>query len=309
MKSKLQKKLTQQAERLFMNNFNGIGKAKTKTSELLHGRRSIKEQARIVGKAASDLNLKNLKLLTPIMAQEYLTTCRDKGLCQKYLSTIKCSLQRALFKHENNTLTRVIAFDRKKIPLTDKNRAYTNEQIRLIMTSMNDKAKLSTLIAVNAGLRVEELLTIRRLDEATVSSSRSWSSKRFIGREEGVRYILTGKTGLRREILISKDIAELMENTRLTQPKTIIDRKHSFVINYDLLGGKRLSDAFSRASIKTLGWSNGAHGLRFTYAQNRMDNELINFTDSEAKLIISQELGHFREEITDRYLEPYSKRT
>ncbi|WP_394230540.1 integrase [Shewanella colwelliana] len=308
MKNKQQKKLTDLAERLLKNNFNGIGKPKTKGSLLLHSRRTIKEQARIIGKAATDLNLKNLKLLTPTMAQDYLTHCRDKGCCQKYLSTIKCSLQRVLFKHENNKLTRVIALERKEIPLTDKNRAYTNEQIRFIMTAMNDRAKLSTLIAVDAGLRVEELLTIRRTNEASASKSRKWSDLRFSGRKEGVRYIVTGKNGLRREVLISKDIAELMETKRLVQPKTIIDRGHPFAINYDLLGGKRLTDAFYRASKKTLGWNHGAHGLRFTYAQNRIDKELTNFTESEANLILSQELGHFREEITKRYLAPYSKR-
>lgn len=308
MKNKTQKKLTQQAEKLFKRNFNGIGKSKIKGSTLLHGRRTLREQIRIVGKAASDLNITNLKQLTPFMAQHYLNQCRDNGLSQKYLSTIKCSLERALFKHENSKLTRVIATPRKTVPLTDKNRAYTHAQIKMIMGNMDDRAKLSTLIAVNAGLRVEELLTIRRTDEAKASDSRVWSEHRFAGREEGIRYIVTGKNGLSREVLINKDLAALMETKRLSSPKTIQDRKESFTIHYELLGGKRFTDAFYYASNKALGWSHGAHGLRFTYAQNRMDNELAKFPYKEAKLILSQELGHFREEITDRYLNPYAKK-
>ncbi|MFA0098407.1 integrase, partial [Vibrio splendidus] len=73
----------------------------------------------------------------------------------------------------------------------------------------------------------------------------------------------------------------------------------------DVLGGERFSSAFSKASKEALGWSHGAHGLRFSYAQRRMDEELLELPYTEGKEVVSQELGHFREEITERYIEPY----
>ncbi|PSU45783.1 integrase [Photobacterium frigidiphilum] len=309
-KDRYKEKLSQQANRFFHKHYYGLKTQKIKDSPLIHGRRTLREQIRIVGKAAYDMKVSRLKQITPEMAQTYLNNSRDKGLSHKYLSTIKCSLERLIFLNDSkNKLTPVIALPRKEVPLTDRNRAYTPSQIRLILDNLNDRGKLSVLIALNAGLRVEELLTIRRKDEATVSTSRMWSNKRFTGREDGVRYIVTGKNGLRREVMLDKHLAECMETKRLINPQAIIDRGEPFIIHYDLLGGKRFSEAFSKASYKALNWSHGAHGLRFTYAQNRIDNQLVNIQYNEAKLILSQELGHFREHITDRYIEPYrSKR-
>ncbi|MCG9540209.1 hypothetical protein L1D25_13455 [Vibrio parahaemolyticus] len=58
---------------------------------------------------------------------------------------------------------------------------------------------------------------------------------------------------------------------RLESPLQIYDRKQPFKV----LGGERFSSAFSKASKEALGWSHGAHGLRFSYAQRRMDEELL----------------------------------
>ena len=307
MKQNRQKdKLTDQARRFFNAKYNGMNQKKEKGTLLLHGRRTLNEQIRIVGKAAFDMNVKRLKHITPEMAQTYLSHCKDKGLTQKYLSTIKRSLERIVYaKEPEKKLEHVVAISKTIVSLTDKDRAYSNEQIIAIMNNLSSQAKLSTLIAYNAGLRVEELLTIRRTNESSSSPNRVWNNNRFTGRSDGVRYIVTGKNGLKREEMLDKELAIHMEQYRLNTPKIILDRKEPFMINYDLLGGKRFSAAFSEASYKILGWSHGAHGLRFSYAQRRMDKELLHMKYSEAKLIVSQELGHFREYITERYIDPY----
>lgn len=74
-------------------------------------------------------------------------------------------------------------------------------------------------------------------------------------------------------------------------------------LDYDISGGKKWSNSFSAASKRALGWTHGAHGLRHTYAQDRM-NELqkIGFNYLETLGIVSQELGHFRPDITEIYL-------
>lgn len=73
--------------------------------------------------------------------------------------------------------------------------------------------------------------------------------------------------------------------------------------HYEIAGGKNWSNSFSAASKRELGWSHGAHGLRHSYAQNRMDElQQQGFLYQEALEIVSQEMGHFRASITEVYL-------
>ncbi len=304
--NKKRNKLHDQAIRFFHHHYFGVGKPKTKDSRLIHGRRTYAEQIRIVSKAAYDLNVKKLKHITPEMAQNYLSQRRDNGLSQKYLSSIKIALERVVFiKTPKQRLERVEAKAKNSRTLEDRDRAYSNDQLHTILKHLSPQAQLSVLLTYNAGLRAEELLTLQRRDEAEPSTSRTWNKERFSNREAGTLYIVTGKNGLKREVMIEKELANTLESLRYDSPKLIYDRKQPFMINYNVLGGKRFSDAFSKASYQALGWSHGAHGLRFSYAQRRIDNELIHLPYQDAKLIVSQELGHFREEITERYIEPY----
>lgn len=48
--------------------------------------------------------------------------------------------------------------------------------------------------------------------------------------------------------------------------------------------------------------SSGAHGLRHSYAQTRYEELANHYARHEVLTIISQELGHFREDITEVYL-------
>ena len=164
--------------------------------------------------------------------------------------------------------------------------------------------QLSTEIAFNAGLRAFELLTIQKPNEASPSSHREWRDDLFKGRE-GVPYIVTGKGGLSRTVLLSHELSQRLEERRLAQPRVVEDRHSKKVTQfYDISGGHKFSRSFSKASTKALGWSNGAHGLRFSYAQRRMINRIQNGSYEDAKYIVSQEMGHFRPDITERYLKP-----
>ncbi|MDF5425801.1 site-specific integrase, partial [Vibrio parahaemolyticus] len=49
-------------------------------------------------------------------------------------------------------------------------------------------------------------------------------------------------------------------------------------------------------------WSTGAHGLRHSYAQERMSELQKNMTYEKALEVVSQEMGHFRPDITEVYL-------
>lgn len=98
-------------------------------------------------------------------------------------------------------------------------------------------------------------------------------------------------------------MAERLEQTRLAIPKAIKDRNVNHLQRYQIGGGHQWSRSFHAASNRALGWSRGAHGVRHSYAQQRM-TELQNqgLTRLDALEIVSQEMGHFRPEITLTYL-------
>ena len=85
--------------------------------------------------------------------------------------------------------------------------------------------------------------------------------------------------------------------------KTVYDRDIGYRTQYDIGGGQNWSNSFSAASNRELGWSNGAHGLRHEFAQERMNAlQGAGYEYKEALEIVSQEMGHFRPEITEVYL-------
>ncbi len=180
-------------------------------------------------------------------------------------------------------------------------RAYTPDQIDLICTSQSNKNALATRIAYAAGLRAHEIYTLRRVNERP-ADTRPVTEYKFKGRE-GITYTVHGKGGLIREVLIPKPLSQQLEALRLETPKLITDRKVHIQCHYDINGGQRWSSSFTKAAKRVLGWSEGAHGVRHAYAQERMDELQSRYLDREIALeTVSQELGHFRPSITEVYL-------
>jgi integrase len=121
-----------------------------------------------------------------------------------------------------------------------------------------------------------------------------------------VEYVTTGKGGLSRSIMLSFETSKLLERHRLVEPVYIKDRGVRYEKSYSpagVSGGAAWSTSFSRASVAALGWSCGGHSLRHTFVENRMITltEQLNYEYHDAKLLISQELGHFREDILIYY--------
>ncbi|GGW98150.1 hypothetical protein GCM10007391_35070 [Alteromonas halophila] len=114
---------------------------------------------------------------------------------------------------------------------------------------------------------------------------------------------MQGKGGLVRNVLIPTHLAERLENQRFKQPVTIVDRQINYLQRYDIGAGKKWSDSFSRASKRALFFSTGGHGLRHSYAQERMaELNQLGFARTVALQTVSQEMGHFRSQITEVYL-------
>ena len=180
-------------------------------------------------------------------------------------------------------------------------RSYTSEQIAIIASHQSEKNQLATRIAYNAGLRSHELFSLREW-RYREPSARPASVKKFMGRG-GVSYTVQGKGGLLREVKIASELAEILESRRLAEPVTVTDRGIHYQQCYAISAGQAWSRSFSNASTRALGWSAGSHGTRHSYAQERMA-ELQDYGCSydESLEVVSQEMGHFRAEITKTYL-------
>ncbi len=181
-------------------------------------------------------------------------------------------------------------------------RSYTVAQVERIASAQSEKNSLATQIAHDAGLRAHELLTLRPAAERPASTHRQWNKERFTGRT-GQLYTVKGKGGLIREVMMSKNLANRLEEKRLAEPKQVTDRGVHITKYYGIGGGRAWSQSFSAASKRALGFSNGAHGLRHSYAQNRMrELQASGMTYDEAKATVAQEVGHFAKDTTEAYL-------
>ena len=182
-----------------------------------------------------------------------------------------------------------------------KARAYTRDQAALVASAQTSKNALATRIAHAAGLRAHELYSLVPVAERAADERPALASK-FQGRA-GHTYTVQGKGGLVREVVIPQDLATHLESLRLAQPVKFTDRGVHYLLHYDISGGKTWSSSFSAASSRVLGWSEGAHGLRHSYAQERMrELQQQNLTRAQALETVSQEMGHFRPDITETYL-------
>lgn len=246
---------------------------------------------------------KDLKSLTPESAHSYLEL-RAEEVYQSGLDMERQAIQ-AMMIHVTRMLQEEERLEVVKSIHEDvlKSRAYTQEQLQDITKRQHEHNSISTEIAYFAGLRAHELLTLER-EEIRPPDERPALAEKFSGRQ-GQRYTVIGKGGLIRTVVIPSNLVERLEERRLKQPKSVVDRQINYEKNYDIGGGQAWSQSFSDASKRELGWSQGGHGCRHSYAQERME-ELQgkeSILDRQKVLrIVSQELGHFRPEITEIYL-------
>ena len=243
-------------------------------------------------------NNQALERMTPEQAHQYLDE-RRKTVRQKTLDLDRQALQ---------ILPQIGKLDRIESrldpsPLETGGRAYTPVQVQMVAAAQSERHALATEIAHAAGLRGHELLTLRRADEQAASTHRKWSAERFEGRPDSVRYTVVGKGGLVREVALSVYLSERLEERRWERPKTVTDRGIRYTQHYDLGGGLAWSRSFSAASKRALGWSTGGHGLRHSYAQERIEDlQRDGHTYDSALGLVSQEMGHFRGDLTEVYL-------
>jgi integrase len=194
----------------------------------------------------------HLRDLTVELALDYLADRAVAGIGQKQLDTDRNALEFVVGK---GSLEREFALSAAEL----RSRAYTPDQVRAILAGQDPRNALATEIAWRAGLRAHELLTLRRSGQATAATHRCWSPGRFAGRD-GERYIVTGKGGLRREVLVPRDLAARLEERKYRETLTIRDRGIVYRQHYDLGGANAWSKSFGEASARALGWLHGPPG-------------------------------------------------
>ena len=238
--------------------------------------------------------VRHLAEITPTMGQEYLEM-RSGEVGQRQLDNDRIALEFVVGKG---------VLERITVPENDKKpgRSYTPEQVAIVASSQAGRNQLATQIAHGAGLRAHELLTLHRVDEGARANHRTWRDDRFTGRE-GVRYLVDGKGGLCREVLVPEALSERLEMLRYDAPKAVTDRGIEYHSRYAIGGGNTWSRSFTDASKRALGWTSGGHGVRHSYAQERMrELQKLGHAYLTARTIVSQELGHFRGDVVEVYL-------
>lgn len=246
--------------------------------------------------------LPNLRDLTVDNCRDYLER-RAQEVGQSTLDSEKLALQYTLqltgqlSRESNEKLPRI----KSELDEAKRSRFYTPEQKHLVQSGQSEKHQLITQIASATGIRAHEALTLLPAHERE-PDRRPANEEKFAGRK-GELYTVHGKGGLVRHVLIPTELASSLERYRLEEATRIVDRGIVYWSRYDLPGGHKWSDSFSRASNRMLGWSRGAHGLRHSYAQERMrELQKHGLEYRKALETVSQEMGHFRPEITKVYL-------
>jgi integrase len=263
--------------------------------------RNYEQALTTIADYCQQMKLPSLRAMSIDDAITYLEL-RGQFVGQKTLDLERQALQKMLHYvskalPENSRLP-VIKSEQQQVL---KSRAYSERQVDIVAGKQFASNSLATQLSYAAGLRAHELLTLARCNERS-ADKRPANEHKWAGRV-GVLYTVQGKGGLIRQVLLPTRLAEELELHRRAQPVTVRDRDINYLSRYNIAGGQRWSNSFSAASKRALGWSRGAHGLRHSYAQQRMyELQMQGLTRALALETVSQEMGHFRPEITETYL-------
>lgn len=266
--------------------------------------RNYQQSLKNVSTWLADSKQGSLRELTIEKAIQYLDA-RSEEVGQKALDMDRQAIQAMMIhvtqKLQENKKLKIVKSEQKQIL---NSRAYTPAQAEMVSEHQSPKHSIATALAHSAGLRAHELLTLLPANErnADKRDDKPILETKFLGRN-GELYTVIGKGGLVREVLIPGKLSEQLEKLRLDESVKVKDRNINYETHYNIGGGKNWSNSFTEASKRAVGWSTGAHGVRHSYAQERMDElkkQGLHYKD--ALETVSQEMGHFRPSITETYL-------
>lgn len=290
--------------RQWVGRYTQLGQSRTegKTLDKINGERTRNQYRELMEKVSIELRQHDKTTLEQMTPEQFTRVLeRFSGdLNQQSLNNMRIAGEKGFRAKEKYAGIKIenVKSDVTQILTT---RSYSNDAIKEIHDKgLSERHKLPMEIVAVTGIRTHEVITLRRAEERSPSDR---DRETLHPDKPGwLPYTVEGKGGMVPPIRIPPELAERLEATRIPE-RSVTDRKIEYKQVYDLVGGNNLSSAFTRASNKVYGFSNGIHGLRHSYAQRRM-HELAKFgIDKDKSLaIVSQEMGHLRPEITLCYL-------
>lgn len=281
----------------YRKNSNEVGQNGHNVSPLIHSfkyRSDVKNTAHQLLKYANEkYNVKDFEKVNNEIVYEFLSEKINKGLKFRTISTYIGHLQKihlglkkiAELKEkkykafDENGLKNVTDLKKKKAQKSMyRNRAYTDVE-RIISNFSNENNRLVARLQIDVGVRVAEGLRFK---------PSQFKPDNFVE--------IKIKGGNKILVKVSKKLyAELKTKTLQAVESGLIGLK----INYN----DYYKDFKMAVKMSNEEWT-GTHGLRYVYAQCRMDELSLQkeITYEEARLIVSQEMGHKRAKITSHYL-------
>lgn len=284
------------------------GKSKA-SGAILRSDRTVQRYQGDLGRAAETIQkihgINRLKDITQQQAQAYI----DERLRENIRVRTVQGYAKAL---ELLPLVKQLKVPSRSTDKQDKprrSRAYTRPQIQAIQQYIIlPEARLAIQILYESGCRTKDLASIRLATERPVKNARlsKLHDDRFLGREDWIKVTFIGKGGHEYTSTISLETAKELAKIRLPKPRDFRERKQANVVTqqyYDLPAGIKLSKLWTEGCIRVLFSSKGLHGIRHSFAQERLREMLYaGMTWDKAMECVSQQMGHYRSSEVSTYL-------
>lgn len=247
--------------------------------------------------AKAELNLKDIEKTSEAHIQSFLESRISAGVASATiakeaaaLAKLESTLNLYSSKYERgnqynfrDVIRLIIKEARLELPKADPHRAYLSPE-RIIQTIGDVKHQIAAQTQFESGARIHEISLVK-LDQL-----RGIGHDKTIGEKCGVIEI-QGKGGKVRELRVSPSTYEKISNTIKNEGKFSIDKN------------QYRTDLRYACQICGVKYT-GSHGLRWTFAQSRMNILQSNCGKSyeEALREVSCDLGHERPDITEHYL-------
>jgi integrase len=291
--------MREQAEK-FINARANRGKSKA-SGAILRSDRTVQRYQGDLGRAAEVIQklygVHKLKDITQQQAQNYINARLQENIRVRTVQGYAKALQMLPLVSQLHVPARNT--DKQDKPM--QARAYTREQIHAMQQHIAlTNAKLATQIMLESGCRTKDLASLCLERERPARNARldKLHADRFLGREDWIRVTFIGKGGHEYTSTISPKTARELEKMRLLIPRDFRERNQPNIVTrqyYNLPAGLRLSKLWSDASKCIFLQPRGLHGVRHTFAQERLREMLqAGMTWDKALQCVSQQMGHYR---------------
>lgn len=299
--------MREQAEKYIAARANrGLSKS---TGAILRSDRTVTRCQGDLGRAAEyiqvQFDVKKLKDITSEQAQTFISKLLKDGIRVRTVQGYAKALELLPCVQKLDVPSRADdPFDKPK-----DTRAYTLNQITEIQLHLKTpQAKLAKQIILESSCRAKDLASLCLAEERPLVRARidQLHADRFTAREDWIKVSFIGKGGHHYISTISPQTAQALSQYRLTTPRDFRERNQENIVTkqyYDLPAGLKLSKQWCETAFWALGLKRGLHGLRHTFAQQRVrDLQNADMTCQKALECVSQQMGHYRASEVMTYL-------